>query len=492
MIVLCLRGPRDRSGYSKFMKLAECSPELQKIIETLEIGDEYFWEPLRLALPGAWTGHLATAFWLAKVVKPRILVELGTHSGNSYSAFCQAISRLELPSRAFAVDTWKGDEHAGFYDESVFQELDVFNQNYFGRFSRLVRSTFDEARQYFADGSIDLLHIDGLHTYDAVRHDFEIWRTATSPSAVIVFHDINVRKDEFGVWRLWQELSEGYPSFEFHHSEGLGVLGLGPDQSPALTRLFELGRDTQAAFAVRQLFAARGEAFLNLARCLELEHQKAADVESIRQQKAHVQANIDAIQPELERLRALEAKVKEDGPAIQKALNDASRVEAAARAEAAEYKRANDAAEQQVQHLRNDLDSAHKVLASARDQASSMQTRLQMSESIARQQSLTIQRNLLDLQSARQEIEGYKQELENYKQDLKNHKEAIENYRHELDNHKRALYDKERDLDGYKTAYAQAAGLLIPLRIRRSVPDPLKPPLRAVKRAFRSLLRRSP
>src|SRR6516165_6992072 len=240
MIVLCLRGPRDRSGYSKFMKLAECSPELQKIIETLEIGDEYFWEPLRLALPGAWTGHLATAFWLAKVVKPRILVELGTHSGNSYSAFCQAISRLELPSRAFAVDTWKGDEHAGFYDESVFQELDVFNQNYFGRFSRLVRSTFDEARQYFADGSIDLLHIDGLHTYDAVRHDFESWLPKLSDRGVVLFHDVNVRTGDFGVWRLWAELRQRYPAFEFVHGHGLGVLAVGADAPAAVAALCNL------------------------------------------------------------------------------------------------------------------------------------------------------------------------------------------------------------------------------------------------------------
>src|SRR5271165_7085301 len=77
------------------MKLIEPSLNIHQVIESLQIGDEFFWEPLRLTRPGAWTGHLMTAFWLTKVVKPRVFVELGTHSGNSYSAFCQAISRLD-------------------------------------------------------------------------------------------------------------------------------------------------------------------------------------------------------------------------------------------------------------------------------------------------------------------------------------------------------------------------------------------------------------
>ena len=150
--------------------------------------------------PSAWAEHVPFAFWLIDILRPSTIVELGTHAGVSYSAMCQAVKSLGLSTRCFAIDTWKGDEHAGLYSDNVYQELATFNDQHYGAFSRLVRSTFDDALRHFADGSIDLLHIDGFHTYDAVRHDFVSWLPKLSPNAVVLFHDTNVRENNFGVF----------------------------------------------------------------------------------------------------------------------------------------------------------------------------------------------------------------------------------------------------------------------------------------------------
>jgi len=272
---------------------------IQTVIETLEIGQELFWLPTRLVFPSPWAGHLSTAFWLVKSVQPKMFVELGTHSGNSYSAFCQAIAESGLAARAYAVDTWKGDAHSGAYEEEVFDDLRLFNEQHYGSFSTLLRMEFDQARAHFADGSIDLLHIDGLHTYEAVKHDFETWRDALSNRAVVVFHDTNVRESDFGVWRLWAEMVDRYPSFEFDHSHGLGILGFGDDQPEALRHLFQLGQDPALKAVVTRLFADRGSVFEAQLRAVELETEtkrNRLEVESDR-------GEIETLRGEIETLR---------------------------------------------------------------------------------------------------------------------------------------------------------------------------------------------
>lgn len=227
---------------------ALCDPSLDPAFRRAE----------RVGAESAWWGHVPFAHWLCRVVKPKLFVELGTHTGVSYSAFCESVVRERLETRCFAVDSWRGDEHAGFYGDQVLAELRVFHDARYAAFSTLVRSTFDEASHKFVGGSIDLLHIDGLHTYEAVKHDFETWRPKLSERAVVLFHDTNERGGDFGVWRFWRELQQVYPSFEFLHHWGLGVLAVGQDVPEPIRQLCSLSKPEPIA-TIRERFAFLGE-----------------------------------------------------------------------------------------------------------------------------------------------------------------------------------------------------------------------------------------
>jgi glycosyltransferase involved in cell wall biosynthesis len=237
-----------------------------------------FWRPSRLGVDSAWYGHLPFAQWIVFATRPRFLVELGTHAGVSYSAFCEAVQHAQLDTRCFAVDTWAGDEHAGFYGEDIFEDFKRFHDERYAAFSQMIRLTFDEALGYVPENSIDLLHIDGRHHYEDVRHDFETWRSKLSDRAVVLFHDTNVRERDFGVWRLWQDLRGAHPSFEFLHSYGLGILAVGANAPAPVTSLCALHREADIA-AIRERFALLGERWVRDVRLSRTE-QDLKDIRS--------------------------------------------------------------------------------------------------------------------------------------------------------------------------------------------------------------------
>jgi hypothetical protein len=183
--------------------------------------------PDYICYPLSWLGHIPFASWLTTTLAPKLFVELGSYSGTSYFSFCQTVRATGISTQCFAVDTWAGDEHTGGYDEAVFKSFSAHNDANYASFSKALRMRFEDAVEQFADGTIDLLHIDGLHTYQAVKNDFETWCSKLSDVGVVLFHDTAVEREGFGVGQYWSEVSAHYPSFEFSHSNGLGVLLVG-------------------------------------------------------------------------------------------------------------------------------------------------------------------------------------------------------------------------------------------------------------------------
>ena len=215
-------------------------------------------DPRMMSANNDFVGHIPFVMALVDLLRPKTIVELGTHTGNSYCALCQAVQLRQLPTRCWAVDTWRGDASIGAYDgDAILGELRQYHDPNYAAFSTLLRREFDTALPQFADGSIDLLHIDGCHTYEALRHDFESWLPKMSARGVVIMHDTSEHRTGFGVWKLWSEIAVRYPSFNFEHAHGLGVLLIG-SHPEARVQDFVVAANAET-HTVREFFAYQGK-----------------------------------------------------------------------------------------------------------------------------------------------------------------------------------------------------------------------------------------
>jgi len=268
--------------------------------------------PLRL-VPTSWAEHVPFAMFLVETLRPDTIVELGVFSGVSYCAFCQAVKELGLGSRCYGVDTWKGDPQSGFFGPEVLEDLKQHHDPLYSGFSTLIQSTFDEAVNHFVDSTIDLLHIDGYHTYELARRDFENWLPKMSNRGVILFHDINVRERDFGVWKLWNELKVRYPYFEFIHGYGLGLLVVGDSCDQGLQQFLELPESQR--LLVREFFTQLGQR-------LKVRLEKDQAVKTLSWQVNDKQKIIESLTPQLvqkdEAIEWLSGQLKEREAEITK------------------------------------------------------------------------------------------------------------------------------------------------------------------------------
>ncbi|WP_263143245.1 class I SAM-dependent methyltransferase [Pseudomonas sp. RIT-PI-AD] len=270
--------------------------------------------PDRLTAIESWHRHIPFAFAVLAMTRPRVFVELGTHRGDSYSAFCQGVAHQRLGTRCFAVDTWQGDSQAGHYDSEIYDDLAAYHDPRYSGFSSLLRMTFDDALVHFVDGSVDLLHIDGLHTYDAVRHDFESWLPKMSERGVVLFHDTNVRRGDFAVWQLWEELTQRYPGFEFPFGFGLGVLLVGATPPAPILGFLEAAQADP--HRIIQVFHGMGDAIAYRKAQADLDLNRER-VESLGGQLSQARAVVEIRDDQLQALNAARERAELEAQAIE-------------------------------------------------------------------------------------------------------------------------------------------------------------------------------
>ena len=238
--------------------------------------------PVYLTQSG-WLEHIPFAFWLMEAQKPATFIELGTDSGASYFAFCQAAERLEMDIDCFAIGAWPGDPEG----EARFAALRQHNEAHYSAFSRLKRGEAEEEAAYFTDKSVDLLHIHGTRSFHRTRAALESWLPRLSERAVVILHDSDMRANGYGVARLVADLKGSHPVFEFKHGRGLAVIGVGPEQNESLAWLFEAGNTPASRSAIQNIFGRLGRACGDSYLVQEyqgLYHQSCGQIAALKEQ----------------------------------------------------------------------------------------------------------------------------------------------------------------------------------------------------------------
>ncbi len=201
--------------------------------------------PIDDLVPSDWTGHIPFMFSLAAMLRPRRYVEMGTLRGASFFAFAQAARRAGLDCEAVAVSSWAVEPSRADEFRNVFEDFQYLACKY-RDMSGILKISEDDALHRFADGSIDLLHLDGLHDFEGAERSFESWLPKLSTRGAVLIHDIGAVGHGFGVWRLWDRIKAGYPTIEFRHAQGLGLACIGADVPKSLRLLSDAIADEPA------------------------------------------------------------------------------------------------------------------------------------------------------------------------------------------------------------------------------------------------------
>jgi cephalosporin hydroxylase len=87
--------------------------------------------------------------------------------------------------------------------------------------------TLERVRELVRPGSVDLLFVDGDHTYEGVRADFELYGPLVRPGGLIAFHDVLPHSQAGSeVDRFWREIRSGCEHWESSDAGDVGFRGV--------------------------------------------------------------------------------------------------------------------------------------------------------------------------------------------------------------------------------------------------------------------------
>ena len=135
----------------------------------------------------------AALFHIVQRQRPQTIVEIGSYLGRSTVLLALALRDARPDGRLVAIDPHTGDrQHLEALSTSTLPSYDLFRSHLRAAgVEDTVEVVVDEsvsASRNF-EGGVDLLYVDGWHSYDAVLADGAAWLPKLRPQGVVVFDD---------------------------------------------------------------------------------------------------------------------------------------------------------------------------------------------------------------------------------------------------------------------------------------------------------------
>jgi len=145
--------------------------------------------------------EITTLAHIVKSMAPINYLEIGIHCGSAFTLLGSLCSGKKL-----------GVDIKLPWPQECMEEIEKVAGAHLLMGDSPLTSTFDKVVEFCPQ--YDLIFIDGDHTYEGVKKDFEMYRGLLSPNGIIVFHDIDPNHrygdgDAGQVYKFWQELDEG-------------------------------------------------------------------------------------------------------------------------------------------------------------------------------------------------------------------------------------------------------------------------------------------
>jgi predicted O-methyltransferase YrrM len=163
-----------------------------------------------------------------RTLKPQTVLEIGTAHGGTLFLW----TRLAQQNAVIVSVDLPGGKFGGGYPKrraTIYRRFTGKNQKlYLLRENSHSPSTLDKTKKLFGGKPVDLLFIDGDHTFEGVKMDWEMYSPLVRPGGMVAFHDIAGNYDDTQVKRLWDSIKSGFKHNEYALDPtgyyGIGVL----------------------------------------------------------------------------------------------------------------------------------------------------------------------------------------------------------------------------------------------------------------------------